>query len=445
LSGYHSGGRIYRLNSETFPGISAKILHEKDIPVQVAIGNYDLGICGLEWIEELLVKYPASDIIKLRNLDFGEGALFAATHPATGINSLTELANNNRTVRLASEYPNLTAALATGLRLKQFFIYPLWGAAEAYPPETADVIVLPRKSAQSLEVRGLVPLAELLDFRAFLIANKTSWQSRDMAETLAPLSGSLAQQPAAPQQTSREESYSVLRSWGDLPAATVKLALPDGHQQAHVKRIFDSAGINIGDYPSATGLRRPQSNLTGVVIKVIRPQDMPVQVANGNFDLAITGRDWLTDHLYQFPTSPVRELLDLKYGWVRLVAVVHQDLPVNDIDEMKAYYVGRRKNLRVASEYVNLADRYARSKRLGRYRVVPTWGATEAFLPDDADLLIENTETGSTLKRNNLKIIDTLFESTACVIANTGAEISAAKEKRINEITAILRRAVEAG
>ena len=62
------------------------------------------------------------------------------------------------------------------------------------------------------------------------------------------------------------------------------------------------------------------------------------------------------------------------------------------------------------------------------YRIIPTWGATEAFLPEDADLLIENTETGSTIARHNLKIIDTLFESTARLIGMKGARYSRAKQ-----------------
>ncbi|GAG98105.1 unnamed protein product, partial [marine sediment metagenome] len=73
----------------------------------------------------------------------------------------------------------------------------------------------------------------------------------------------------------------------------VRLALPDGHQQLPALQLLNKAGIQIDDYPSAVGNRRPTTNLVGVVIKVIRPQDMPLQVANGNFDLAITGRDWL--------------------------------------------------------------------------------------------------------------------------------------------------------
>ena len=83
--------------------------------------------------------------------------------------------------------------------------------------------------------------------------------------------------------------------------------------------------------------------------------------------------------------------------------------------------------VRIASEYVNMADRYARDNRLGRYRVIPTWGATEAFLPEDADLLIENTETGRTIARHNLKIIDTLFESTACLIGNAASLVRCKK------------------
>ena len=92
---------------------------------------------------------------------------------------------------------------------------------------------------------------------------------------------------------------------------------------------------------------------------------------------------------------------------------------MNDTDGLRQFIAGREEPFRLASEYVNIADKYARDNHLGHYRVIPTWGATEAFLPEDADLLIENTETGRTIARHNLKIIDTLFESTACLIGNT--------------------------
>jgi ATP phosphoribosyltransferase len=75
------------------------------------------------------------------------------------------------------------------------------------------------------------------------------------------------------------------------------------------------------------------------------------------------------------------------------------------------------------------------------YRILPTWGATEAFLPDDADILLENTETGGTLKRHNLKIIDTLFESTACLIANANA-LNSIKADQIKSFAEMLQNAV---
>jgi ATP phosphoribosyltransferase len=78
------------------------------------------------------------------------------------------------------------------------------------------------------------------------------------------------------------------------------------------------------------------------------------------------------------------------------------------------------------------------------YRVIPTWGATEAFLPEDADLLIENTETGRTIARHNLKIIDTLFTSTACLIGSTISAANSVKGERIKSIIKTLGDVVEA-
>jgi ATP phosphoribosyltransferase len=148
------------------------------------------------------------------------------------------------------------------------------------------------------------------------------------------------------------------------------------------------------------------------------------------------------EHLYQFPSSPVTELVDLKLGKVKIAAVVSKDLPVNDAHSLRQLNAGRAVPLRVASEYVNIADKYARDNHLGLYRVVPTWGASEAFLPEDADLLIENTQTGRTLARHNLKIIDTLFVSTACLIGNTNMVSSPTKQERIKSIIETLQMAV---
>jgi len=101
--------------------------------------------------------------------------------------------------------------------------------------------------------------------------------------------------------------------------------------------------------------------------------------------------------------------------------------------------------IRVASEYVNIADKYARDNHLERYRMIPTWGASEAFLPEDADLLIENTETGETLNRHNLKVIDVLFQSSACLIGNRDALLYPSKRDRIERIIEIMEETAKRG
>jgi len=288
---------------------------------------------------------------------------------------------------------------------------------------------------------GLVPVSKVLNPSACLIANASSWATKDLGEVVTSIEEGLfiMEKPTSSADAVGMPEIVTHRST-EADEGVAWLALPDGHQRLPTLRLLSKAGIQIGDN---SGSRRPTINLAGVMVKVIRPQDMPLQVANGNFDLAITGRDWLTEHLYQFPPSPVRELLDLKFGKVRLVAVVSKNLSVDDVYSLRQLNAERLVPFRVASEYVNIADKYARDNHLGQYRVIPTWGASEAFVPEDADLLIENTQTGRTIARHNLKIIDTLFESTACLIGRADGVSSSVKGRRIESIIETLRVAVE--
>jgi len=442
LSGYREKTRFYRIQSESLPRLSARVFHERDIPIQVAIGNYDLGICGSDWIEELLAKYPSSALMKVKNLKYGDGTLYAAASPSAGIDSVETMRARQGTIRIASEYPNLAESFALELRLRRFGIFPLWGGAEVYPPESAE-LALVCGTAEELPRYGLAPVSQVLSVSAFLIANRNSWKAKDMAEVVSSIEEALIAEPTKHEKTKASTIPKSRSLPKEEPKDAVRLALPDGHQQSPTRQLLTKAGIRLDDYPSASGNRRPTTDLAGVTIKVIRPQDMPLQVANGNFDLAITGRDWLREHLYQFPSSPVREILDLKLGRVKIVAVVSQELSVDDVGDLKELNT-EQAPLRVASEYVNIADKYARDNHLSRYRVVPTWGASEAFLPEDADLLIENTQTGRTLARHNLKVIDTLFESTACLIGSTGQVSNPVRQKRMKAIIKTLSQAVEA-
>jgi len=458
LDGYHEKVRFYRLKSQKFPDVSAKIFHERDIPIQVAIGNYDLGICGLDWVEELLVKYSSSALVKVKNLGYGQSSLFMFTMKSVSQAAMDELMRRSQwdsvlaelkakpgIVRIASEYPNLAESFALKNRLRRFSIFPVWGGAEVYPPENAELALIRSQTEEVLNTYGMAAVGKkVLDFNAFLIANQRSWESKHLAQMVSSVCDNSDRLPA--DEGSGNEAVGTKEKSGRYPEIAdgmVHLALPDGHQQAPMLNLLNKAGIKVDDYPSTVGNRRPTISLAGVVVKVIRPQDMPLQVANGNFDLAITGRDWLLEHLYQFPSSPAKELLDLKLGKVKIVSVVSQTLPATDVSGLRQLIAGWSEPFRVASEYINIADKYARDNHLGHYRVIPTWGATEAFLPEDADLLIENTQTGQTIARHNLKIVDSLFESTACLIGNTRMKYGSAKGQRVKSIIEMLRAAVE--
>jgi ATP phosphoribosyltransferase len=440
FEGYSDKTKQYRLRSARFPGLSAKILQEKDISIQVAVGNYDLGICGLDWIEEFLVKYPEGALVKISSLNYGEGSIHVVASAEAGIANLNELSARSNDYRIVSEYPNLAEAFALNLRMRRFRIFPVWGAAEAYPPESADLAVLWGKSGAHIATQGLIPLKRLLPVTAFLIANRESLENKDLSQILMCFSSKLTAEP----QTSIENGLDISEELkGPRPlwqAKEINLALPDGHQQAPTSQFLKRAGLALQGYSEEVSNRRPSADLDWLGIKVIRPQDMPLQVANSNFDLAITGEDWLREHLYRFPSSPVKKLFALGFGTVKIVAAVSQEMPVADIDELRSLVQSSKfAPLKVASEYIDIADRYLRDNHINPYKLIPTWGASEAFLPEDADMLIDNIQTGKTLKQHKLKIIDVLFRSSACLIANKDSLASSDKKEKMEFLTQKLR------
>jgi ATP phosphoribosyltransferase len=440
FQGYSDKAKQYRLRSARFPSLSAKILQEKDIPIQVAVGNYDLGICGLDWIEEFLVKYPAGALVKIASLNYGEGSIHVVASAQAGITSLDELSARRNDYRIVSEYPNLAEALALNLRMRRFRIFPVWGAAEAYPPENADLAVLWGRSRAHIATQGLIPLKRLLPVTAFLIANRESLENKDLSQILMCFDSQLTAEPQTSIENELDSSKKLKVPRPSWPAKEVNLALPDGHQQAPTAQFLKQAGLALQGYSEEVSSRRPSAGLDWLGIKVIRPQDMPLQVANGNFDLAITGEDWLREHLYRFPSSPVKKLFALGLGTVKVVAAVSQEMPVNNIDELRSLVQSNKfAPLKVASEYINIADKYLRDNHINPYKLIPTWGASEAFLPEDADMLIDNVQTGKTLKQHQLKIIDVLFQSSACLIVNKDSLASSDKKEKMKFLTQKLR------
>ncbi|MEA1958619.1 MAG: ATP phosphoribosyltransferase [Chloroflexota bacterium] len=446
LDDYNERSRSYRLKSSRFPDMFIKVFRERDIPIQVAIGNYDIGICGLDWMGELMAKYPTSDVMKLKDLGYGGFDLCAVAGRNSGLASAKDLNNCFEKVRIVSEYQNIAEAFALKYRLRRFSILPVLGAGEVYPPESADVAIIPKMTAKKLAHFDLTPIADIITCGACLIANKNSLSKVDLSKLLSSLQPYITDAPVTDEMKIKERLVKKdAASCAEVAdVGNVRLALPDGHLMKSTAELLDRTGLGIEGYSGDSLTHRPTIDIPGVTIKMIRPQDMPLQVANGNFDLAITGEDWLLDQLYRFPSSPVEKVLKLGFARVTIVAVVHGEFPAADIHDLKDIVgKGASPQMRVASEYVNIADKYARDNRLVGCRIIPTWGASEAFLPEDADLLIENTETGATLRKNNLKIIDTLLESTSCLIGHRDALADPRKKDRISHLVKAIEDAIK--
>jgi ATP phosphoribosyltransferase len=418
---YREGARTYRFAVPARPGVEVRVFSDRDIPIQVALGQYDLGVASRAGVDELLARHPRESLVLLRPLDVGEARLVLAGPAGSDLATLAA----ERAVRIATEFPQLTERWLNRARVPAYRVIDVWGQPQAWPPEDAEFAVLPEVDAVA---EGLTPLEVVQEGSAWLIGNRDALAHRDLGAALESLlrlpAGRTGGGPAepAPLDVRPGRRPAVTRAAG----AALRLAVPDGHAQRHTVAALADAGIAFAGYTVTESVRRPSSagtGLAGLEVKVLRPQDMPRAVALGQFDLALTGRDWLAAHLAAFPASPVVELGDLRRSRYDLGAVVSEDVPANSIEEAIAYWRrdDPRKAIRVASEYVALADHYARDRHLGRYQVIPISGASEGFVPEDADILIEGSETGTTLRANRLRMLDVIMVSTNCIIGHRDA------------------------
>jgi ATP phosphoribosyltransferase len=440
VEGYGEGSRQYRLQVRGRDDVGVRVFREKDIPIQVALGNYDVGITSLAWVQEIQSRFPLQLLIRLGDLGIGPGKVVAAGCAET-LPALDDIGALGR-VRLASEYPNIADAFARAARLPRYRVQPVWGAAHAYPPEDADVVIVGVSEEGFLAEHGLAPLFTLLDNSAWVIANANALASKDLRFVLDALlgAGRGAQNGALrlpPPIASRSNGR------GEVPRRDVlRMAVPDGHQQRHVYEALQAAGLVFAGYEEKTTVRRPESGIDGLAVKVVRPHDMPALVATGEMDIAVTGRDCLNEHLYQFPSSPAHEIIDLQRAQYNLSAVVEADLPADDLAGAFEHWRKKgRESLTIAAEFPATADHYARNRPFWRYRVVPIAGASEGFVPEDADLLIEGTETGRTIAENNLKVIDLLYRSTSAVIARRDADLTPRQRKVFDHLRGALEKA----
>jgi ATP phosphoribosyltransferase len=212
----------------------------------------------------------------------------------------------------------------------------------------------------------------------------------------------------------------------------LKIGLPKGSLQESTFKLFAKAGYRI----SATSRSYfPAINDPEMKAMLVRAQEMSRYVEDGVMDVGITGRDWVREN-----GSKVEEVAELVYAKqglkpVRWVLAVPADSPIKGPKDLQ----GKR----IATELVNVTKEYLKRNRVTAH-VEFSWGATEAKPPELADAIIEVTETGSSLKANNLVILETVMESSTVVVVNRAAWKDPWKRKKVENLCLLLKGALAA-
>ncbi len=213
---------------------------------------------------------------------------------------------------------------------------------------------------------------------------------------------------------------------------TLKLGLPKGSLQESTFNIFRKAGFSIS-CPSRSYY--PFVDDKNLEITLVRAQEMARYVSEGIFDAGLTGEDWVAES--GMPVKTVERLIYGKQGLrpVRWVLAAPENSRIKKSGDLK----GKR----IATELVNVTKKYLKRKKI-KAKVEFSWGATEAKPPHLADAIVELTETGSSLRANKLKVIDTIMESTTVMIANKNSWKNAVKKRKLENILSLLKGALNA-
>jgi len=238
----------------------------------------------------------------------------------------------------------------------------------------------------------------------------------------------------------------------------VKFAIPKGHMSRHTFKILERAGYCVSGEERTY---RPSINDSKIELKILRPQEIPFFVSGGMQDVGISGRDWVLE-----TNADVEVLLDLEYSTVRLVLAVPKNwTSISDLSSLLEKYNEEGKVLKISTEYLNATTEFIKAnpvyhERFGdldpvvftpwwrkgeneRVVVLLSFGATEAKPPEDADAIVEIVDTGTSLQQNNLKVIETVMETSALLIANKRALMDREKREKIYDIMTLLRGAVD--
>ena len=206
----------------------------------------------------------------------------------------------------------------------------------------------------------------------------------------------------------------------------LKILLPKGRIYENVIELFSGAGISITLPERAY---RPTVNQDDIEAKVMKPQNIGKLLELGAHDMGFTGRDWIKE-----TNADVEEIMDTGFDKVRIVAAVPNHIDDNHLATKKVI---------VATEYEHIARTWLESKKINS-EIIRTYGATEVFPPDDADMIIDNTATGRTLQENGLRIVDTIITSSTCMFASKKAMQNPEKQKKILELKMLFEAVIDA-
>jgi ATP phosphoribosyltransferase len=215
----------------------------------------------------------------------------------------------------------------------------------------------------------------------------------------------------------------------------LKLVLPKGSLEKATLELFEAADLGVSrsstvDYKASIDDPRIDE------VRILRPQEIPRYVAEGVFDLGVTGRDWIEE-----TASDVVSLGELHYSKatarpVRIVVAVPADSPYERVDDLP-------QGLRVSSEYPDLTRRFFEKKGIDA-DIRLSYGATEAKVPDIVDCIVDITETGRALRAAGLKIIETILTSYTELIANPISHQDPEKAHAMDQLMTLLQGTLEA-
>ena len=215
----------------------------------------------------------------------------------------------------------------------------------------------------------------------------------------------------------------------------LSLVLPKGSLERATLDLFDAADLTVrrsSDRDYHASIDDPRIDR----VRFLRPQEIPSYLERGLFDLGITGRDWITE-----TGADLVSLGELKYSKVtanpvRVVLAVPETAPWRSVADLP-------EGIRISTELPALTSSYLEAHGI-KAMIVPSYGATEAKVPDIVDAIVDLTETGSSLRRNGLRILDTLLTSYTELVANVTAYEDAGKRAAMEDIALLLRGAIEA-